>query len=564
MRPPHTRSRTARRRWWLALALATLPVGGGVHAQELLPLYGGDVRSVVFDPSDPQRAFAGTASGQIYRSDDGGRSWSAPGREIVFPGWVVGTLVFDSSSPARLWAGLWGLWGGGGVAVSDDGGASWSWRVSQELGLEPVYALAISRQEPGTLFAGTRRGVWRSRDEGFHWQKVSFGVEGLEQVSSLALDPNHPRRIVAGTWRRAFRSDDDGETWSGVFDGMVLDTEVFRLLPVAGEPGRLWAATCGWIYRGDGFGSSWSRIREGLTERRTPAFDVLSSRRLLAGTVGGIFLSDDGGASFRPSATPALSIHALAHHPAVPERVLAATEGGGVWRSEDGGASFHPSATGIGALRVAALARTGGRLWAALAWSGPIGSLQSSSDDGVSFREEMPPPGGVLDMAGRDGQLYALTDRGLFVGDGSEWRQVGRPAGAAEPLTVLDATGPGLVVASTRSRYRLENGRLMEIARGEAEAVARLARPALLATGDAGWPHLDARDGVLRLRDAAGRASIEIATDLPAGSVRAVALLGERLLLGTSGYGLRAVRIDAASLREAALQSRSSDATMRR
>src|SRR5258705_434155 len=83
-------------------------------------------------------------------------------------GWVVGSLSFDPNRPARLWASLWGIWGGGLVAWSEDSGRTWAvpHPVRAE---EQVYALALVPGEPGVLFAGTRLGVYKSTDDGRSW-----------------------------------------------------------------------------------------------------------------------------------------------------------------------------------------------------------------------------------------------------------------------------------------------------------------------------------------------------------------------------------------------------------
>ena len=133
---------------------------------ELAPLYGADVRSLAFDPGDPDVAFAGTSAGHVYRSDDGGSSWRDAGDAVPFPGWVVGSLVFDPHRSGRLWVGLWGIWGGGSVAVSDDAGASWALRRDGLPEDDQVYALTAVPGAPGHLLAATRTGVYRTEDFG--------------------------------------------------------------------------------------------------------------------------------------------------------------------------------------------------------------------------------------------------------------------------------------------------------------------------------------------------------------------------------------------------------------
>ncbi len=448
---------------WLGLALA---LGGAGRAPAALdfrpaPLYGADVRSLVFDPADSERAFAGTSAGHLYRSDDGGESWRNAGVEAPFPGWVVAALRFDPNRPGRLWAALWGIWGGGLVAFTDDLGATWTSRGAGLEAGDQVYALALVPGIADRLFVGTRTGVWASDDAGVRFRLVSGAAPGLVHVSSLHVDTLEPNRIVAGTWRRAYRSDDGGATWRGVFDGMVLDSQVFTLTPVPGRPGELWASTCGWVYRGDRLGGSWSRTKTGFEERRTPSFDVLSPERLLAGTVAGLHLSVDGGASFRRVGPKDLAVLALAHHPLRPERVLIGTEGAGIWLSEDGGETLAPRLVATVNVRVSALAASGDAVFAALAHAGPLSGLYRSPDDGASFepRPERLPT--VLDLASHQGAIYAATEAGLYERAGREWRRVAELGESR--VEQLAGDGARLFARSRDAVWQLAGGRFVKV-----------------------------------------------------------------------------------------------------
>ena len=67
---------------------------------------------------------------------------------------------------------------------------------------------------------------------------------------------------------------------------------------------------------------------------------MLPGGRLLAGTVGGLHISVDGGADWtRRSGGRSI---AVARHAVRGRRVVLATEGAGVWLSEDGGDNFRP------------------------------------------------------------------------------------------------------------------------------------------------------------------------------------------------------------------------------
>ncbi len=422
-------------------------VSAPTRGWESLPLEGGEIRSLVFDPANPQRVYAGSTAGHVYRSDDAGATWFAPGRPIAFPGWVVGSLLVDPDRPERLWVGLFGIRGGGLVAHSDDGGVTWAFGSKGLEGAGQVYALARPPGRPQQVLAGTRMGVYRSQDGGSSWQLISGGVAGLENVGSLHVEASQPDRILAGTWRRVFRSEDGGRTWQGVFEGMVLDTEVYALRPVSGGSSEeVWAATCGWVYQSLDFGSRWRRWQVGLAERRVRGLVLPAPGIVLAGTIAGLFRSVNGGASFHPIGPSNLSVLALAMHPSAPQRILAGTEGQGVWRSEDGGGTWQAASAGLRNVRVRALAAEAGELLASVDHAAAAsGVYRWMPALGRFLLEEGSPEAEALAFG--DGALHALSSGRLYRRDPDGWRRLPPQAGFEEIRELVWGSGRLLALA---------------------------------------------------------------------------------------------------------------------
>jgi photosystem II stability/assembly factor-like uncharacterized protein len=427
----------------------------------VLPIWGGDMRSMAVEPDDPDVVLAGTTTGQLFLSRDGGASWADAGAALSFPGWVVSALRWDPNRPGRLWVALGGVWGGGQVAFSDNLGRSWAAR-SAGLPEEPVYSLALAPGRPGRLFAGTLSGVYGSEDGGASWRQLTADLAEMQKVTSLVVDPSRPDTVIAGTWRRAYRSDDGGHTWSGIFEGMVLDTEIFSFTPVAEHPGEIWASSCGWVYQTLDHGDHWVRFKDGLDERRTLSFAVLPDGRLLAGTVSGLFTSADSGKSWRRLSDPALSVTAIGIHPARPDRILIGTEGAGVWVSTNGGVDFFRSSRGMTATRVGALALAGDELLVAVNHAGPVSGVYVSRDRGKSFTGDFSSLPTVLDFAVAGPRAYAATVRGLFERRGADWHRLPELANERVEQLVFEAgpTGAGarLIARTPQAIFELDKG----------------------------------------------------------------------------------------------------------
>lgn len=584
----------------LALVLAIAERPAAAADWQSAALFGADVRSLAVDPARPDVVYAGTATGQVYVSTNGGAGWQNAGASLPFPGWVVSKLVFDPNRPGppgRLWAALWGIWGGGQVASSDDGGKTWAAR-SGGLPDSPVYSLALAPGKEGRLYAGTGQGVWGSEDGGASWRPLTTALPELAKVTSLLVDATQPEIVLAGTWRQAYRSQDAGRTWSGVFQGMVLDSEVFSLTPLPDRPGEIWATTCGWVYHSFDRGDSWLRFQSGFVERRVPSFAVLANGRLLAGTVAGLHASDDGGKTWARIGDPALSILAITQLPAGAKeagRVILGTEGSGIWISSDGGNNFVRASRGMTNVRVAALAETRGELLAAMVHAGPLSGVYSSRDGGLTFSEDFAPLPTVLDLGVQQDRVYAATEKGLFVRLGKGWHRV--PELKEERVEQVLASGPRLLVrtadrlwerrgetwaalpGTTRSAaffagvlWAAESGgivplppasgtlvpaptgggklsslgdRLLWVGNGgawtrwESSWMQLSKEPSrAFATGDPRYPALGITGGTARLWDREAGHWLPVELPIPARDVASARISGGKLVLGTSGYGV--------------------------
>lgn len=541
---------------WLLVVTALVAVAGPAAATAAgpplldgwrsAPLWGADVRSVAIHPEDPDLLFAGTSAGQVYISRDAGASWAATGPPGALAGWVISDLVIDPEQPSRLWAALWGVWGGGGVLASDDLGVTWTPR-GEGLPGSQVYALAPVPGRAGALYAGTRGGVYGTADGGGSWRRLTGALPEIEKVTSLLVDPRSPDTVIAGTWRRAYRSDDAGATWRGVFDGMWLDSEVFSLRRAPGRPDEVWASTCGWVYRSVDGGESWTRFKEGLPWRRTPSFAVLPEGRLLAGTVGGLFVSDDGGTSWRRSGGGELAVLDIAYHPERPRRVVLGTEGSGVWISEDGGETLTQTARGMTNLRVGALARVGRELLVAVNHAGPASGIYSSRDGGDSFLAPETALPTVLALTVAGPQVFAGTEEGLYERSGDGWRRVTELG--ERRIEALEAAGERLLARTPGAVFELVDGRFRPAVADTAAAPAGSGRyptgdprhPALV-VGSESAHLLTAGGDVSAVPGAAGNGApppgLRFALPVPADDITAAAVVDGRLLLGTSGHGL--------------------------
>ncbi len=281
---------------------------------------GGFRAPVVVDCDNPELLYAGTQRAGVLRSEDGGRTWHASNRGIVYKDiWSLvqhprtGTL-YAGTSPASVFR-------------SDDHGKTWHacealWQLAttrQWCGPVPPYIsrmkdLTVNDDDPDMVLGAIEEGwLVRSKDGGATWEQVDQGVP--HDSHTVRFVPGMPSRLVIGTNEGWLRSDDGGQTWTAANDGLLArrytpaplvtraDRPKVLFSSVTGvgpggwrKPGGGDAAFC----RSDDGGQTWQTLTEGLPSPmaaipRAIAVDPSNPLAYVAGTTdGNLWATDDG------------------------------------------------------------------------------------------------------------------------------------------------------------------------------------------------------------------------------------------------------------------------------
>jgi photosystem II stability/assembly factor-like uncharacterized protein len=311
---------------------------------------GGDVRSLVVDPNDPDRFYFGTLDGQIYTSTDGARSWHLL-VNLNRPRLFVDHIIVDPRNSKVLYVATHRHKDPGGFFKSSDGGITW--RESAELKNEALHSLTQSEKDPNVLLAGTFNGIYRSNDSGDSWTALpTQTTAGLVHVESLAIDPRSTNIIYAGTWYLPYKSTDGGQTWRIIKNGIIDDSDIFAINLDPRNPNHIIASACSGIYETTDAGDNWHKV-QGIPSqsRRTRAImqHPTIAGLVFAGTTEGFWRSAKGGEnnSWMVTTSRQLEINSIAVHPRTPDTVYIATNNYGVMVSRDGGKNFVPTNAGF-------------------------------------------------------------------------------------------------------------------------------------------------------------------------------------------------------------------------
>ncbi len=369
----------------LAQDLATPPEFKNLKYRSIGPAAGGRVNRVAGIAGDPHTYYAATASGGIWKSNDGGLNWRP-----VFddqPDSSVGSIAVVPSNPNVVYAGAGeanirgNVVEGHGIYKSTDAGKTWQhvWKQRGQIGtiiVHPTNADVAFAAVLGHVFGpNSERGVYRTTDGGKTWQKVLYMGDDAG-ASDVCFDLNNPQILFAGLWQARrkpwemisggpasglYISRDGGDTWKQLGGAHVAPEQLKGLPPgiygkigVAVAPSdsrRVYAlieADKGGLFRSDDGGDTWRLVNATRTLRQRAFYystitpDPKNPDVVYCPNVP-LLKSVDGGRTFQPMRGP----HHGDHHdlwidPTNPKRMINANDGGVDVTTNGGESWFAP------------------------------------------------------------------------------------------------------------------------------------------------------------------------------------------------------------------------------
>jgi len=207
--------------------------------------HGGYITRLAMSDSNPDIIYAGTYFGGIYKSNDGGNTWSKTG----FYDYHTLTVTVAPDDPDIVYAGTLG-----GIYKSEDGGDSWPLR---RLDGYSVNSIAIDPHNSQILFIGTSKpgesnafgAIYKSTDGGETGEAIFEAAEN-EGVHSILIDEDNSSHIYVGLQTTTgsginfSKSTDGGETWQyDIIIGPSYMNDVVELAmsPAGSDPGVIYA-----------------------------------------------------------------------------------------------------------------------------------------------------------------------------------------------------------------------------------------------------------------------------------------------------------------------------------
>ncbi|MBL8764453.1 MAG: hypothetical protein JNM07_09315 [Phycisphaerae bacterium] len=280
--------------------LGPSPVAGGPT------VYTGRISALLAHPTNANLYYAAGADGGVWRSSDGGASWSPLTDHM--PTLSMGCLAMDPADPGVIYAGTgeanfanhsrYGL----GVYKTTDGGDTWTQLAESVFAGRCISSIVINPLSTSVLYAGVTRaggfpapaaakghplangarGVFKSVDGGVTWTQLGGAGSGLPRLdaTALAIDPTNPSVVYAAIGfifgdasNGVYKSLDAGATWTRLAGGLPTSGNGRIGLGLARtNPSRLYAhvinpadasggsGTFRGVYRTDDAGATWTQL----------------------------------------------------------------------------------------------------------------------------------------------------------------------------------------------------------------------------------------------------------------------------------------------------------------
>ncbi len=352
---------------------------GNMKARHIGPaLMSGRINDIENHPTNARIIYAGAAGGGVWKSGDGGATFSPIFDEHVQS---IGVIKLDPKNPDEvIWVGTGETWTRNSVSVGDglykstDGGNNWN-EIPGFENSERIASIVINPNNTNEVYVGVLgalwsdsedRGVYKTTDGGKTWNKILY-VGPSTGASDILMDPNNPNTLYASMWqfRRTawsfnsggensalYKSTDAGKTWNKLTKdlptgklgriGIAMAPSDSKIIYAVIETGE--KKTNG-LWKSMDAGNSWEHLNSdfGLTVRpfyfSRITIDPKNPDIIAKGGLSGS-ISRDGGKTFKNLGNMHSDIHDIVFDINNSDVMYAGTDGG-VYRSWNGGSTFE-------------------------------------------------------------------------------------------------------------------------------------------------------------------------------------------------------------------------------
>lgn len=219
-------------------------------------------KELVYAPSNPQIIYAGFAAGAhdifnepenttfsvslgISKSTDGGATWITKNSGLGSTNLNITAMAVSTTDPSLVYIGT----RGSGVYKSINGGDSWT-NITSTIASSYIFSLAISPSNANIVYAGTRdAGIYKSTNGGTSWNQSLSGTPinsnfTSKIIMSIVIDQTNENIAYASDYTSGlYKTIDGGTSWQ--LSNTNLTTRAVTSLSLSSDGLLLYAATQG-------------------------------------------------------------------------------------------------------------------------------------------------------------------------------------------------------------------------------------------------------------------------------------------------------------------------------
>ena len=299
------------------------------------------VPDIQFLPNNPQTLFAGAGTGHLYISTDAGTTWTT--RSILPDAQQVDRIRIDPQNSSRMYVVQQDFWGGLGVYRSSDGGLSWSKSLSTSVVCPPTCPwppaagfndLAMDSSVPRTLYALLNQdGIYRTRDGGDNWTRLNTPTSGLPTTvldGAVGTAPSATGTVYTTLQdpsgdKGLYVSLNYGDTWHRQSSPSQCCFGDIVVDPT--DANLIYFSNFGSLYKSRNGGITLTTIPQTHVDQQSFAIQPGNSQVLWAGNDGGLDKSTDQGATWSEiRKLPVTQYYGFGVMPNNPDLILGVTQ----------------------------------------------------------------------------------------------------------------------------------------------------------------------------------------------------------------------------------------------
>jgi photosystem II stability/assembly factor-like uncharacterized protein len=289
----------------------------------------------------------------VFKSSDGGKTWQEMGlKKTQFIGRIAIHPKNDNVVFAAALGNTWGNSPDRGLFRTKNGGQSWEkvLFISEKTGVVDVaidangtyiYAISYQRQRSawGNLRKGPESGVYRSRDGGDTWEKLTKGLPTTDiGKMGLAVSPSHPQIVyLVMSHPKAegvYRSDDHGEHWQWINKKVNTSYWYGQIRVDPKNPDKVWVPEVHlWLSTDGGRTFSQNQTYENVhVDHHDIWINPIHTDHLILGNDGGLYMSYDSGKNWlHRNNLPIGQLYHVSVDQRTPYWIYGGTQDNGTW-----------------------------------------------------------------------------------------------------------------------------------------------------------------------------------------------------------------------------------------